>query len=568
MKQILVWVLLLMLPCPGQVVLTEVMFDPIGSEHSDEFVELYNAGTVVVNLSGWQICDGSSCDEIIAPNGGAVSLLPGQYAVILDPNYFSDSSDAYLMPPQALVATIAGATFGTNGFSNSVGEAVILRTADGDTAQHYLYTPDNAPGFSDEKRDPGGGNASANWGNSRWLNGTPGRRNSLTPADIDLEIRRFTIPAAGLQTGVPVIFHLVVKNIGRRPLNGFTLQKFYDENGNLWADPGEIIETGEVPTELAPGDSLAVEDRFENPPYGPLRPGVYLSVPGDGDTLNNVATHPVFVDDPARVGIIINEIMFEPASGLGEWVELYNRGSTEVNLRNVLFADARDTLLISATDRWLPSGAFVVLGKDSAIAGQYGIPPDQLVIAGKFPTLNNDFDDLQLLGPSLVRYERVNYTGDWYGRKVERGISLEKINPEFNGQMPGNWAAAVATSGSTPGKPNSVLVQPGVSSADLDISPNPFSPDGDGHEDFAVIRFQLDTNILFVNVRIFDIRGRLVRFLANGMAVAGRGQLVWDGKDDNGRVARIGAYICYLQALDTERQTTRQFKKTIILMKQ
>lgn len=556
-----------MLPCFGQVVLTEVMFDPVGSERSDEFVELYNAGTVAVNLAGWQICDGTACDEIIAVNGGALVLLPGQYAAILDPNYFSDSSDTYLIPPEALVATIAGATFGTNGFSNSVAEAVILLTAGGDTAQHYSYTLDNASGFSDEKRDPAGSNDPSNWGNSRWQNGTPGRRNSLTPAEIDLAITRFTITAANLQTGVPVPFHLVIKNIGRQPVSGFTLQKFYDDNGNSRADPDEMINSGEILTGLQPGDSLIIEDIFLNPPYGEVRAAVYVQVPGDEDTLNNGATREIFVDDPARIGIIINEIMFEPATGLGEWVELYNRGSTEVNLRMVLLADARDTLAISATDRLLPPGAFVVLGKDSAIAGQYGIPPDQLVITGKFPTLNNDFDDLRLLGPSFARYDRVNYTADWYGREVGRGISLEKINPAFNGQMPGNWAASVAAEGSTPGQPNSVALDLAPTNAALEISPNPFSPDGDGHEDFAVIRFQLDTNISFVNVRIFDIRGRLIRYLANGAAVAGQGQLVWDGKDDDGRIARIGAYICYFQALETERQIAREFKKTIILMK-
>ena len=39
----------------GDIVLTEVMFDPSGSEHYDEFVELYNTGPDTVDLEGWTV---------------------------------------------------------------------------------------------------------------------------------------------------------------------------------------------------------------------------------------------------------------------------------------------------------------------------------------------------------------------------------------------------------------------------------------------------------------------------------------------------------------------------------
>ena len=40
----------------GQILLSEVMADPAGSEHHDEFVEVLNTGhTDTLDLSGWRV---------------------------------------------------------------------------------------------------------------------------------------------------------------------------------------------------------------------------------------------------------------------------------------------------------------------------------------------------------------------------------------------------------------------------------------------------------------------------------------------------------------------------------
>jgi hypothetical protein len=71
-----------------------------------------------------------------------------------------------------------------------------------------------------------------------------------------------------------------------------------------------------------------------------------------------------------------------------------------------------------------------------------------------------------------------------------------------------------------------------------------------------------------MNIRLFDVRGRLIRFLANGEPVASQGQFIWDGKDEEGRYARIGVYICFIEALNPEKHLVSQLKETIIVMKQ
>lgn len=553
----------------AQVILTEVMFDPAGPEASDEFVEIYNPGSEPVDLSGWQIGDGTGFDNLAETPGSGLILQAQQYAVILDLDYFLDSSSTYnaLIPPEALILTIEGTTLGSGGLSNSTAETVMLLNAAQDTVQRYLYSIGNTPGYSDEKIELAEDNSPANWGDSRRLHGTPGSRNTLTRPVFDLAITRFELLGTALAAGGNAPFEMVIKNLGRVVIGDFRWETFYDWNHNRLPDEDEIQGITLYSAFLQPDDSLEIAEEFRNIPFGEVPFGVAVWVNADEDSGNNVMVTSALVDNPAGVGLVINEIMFEPETGLAEWVELYNRGSEPFNLRYLFFADARDTIAVSAGDDFLEPGGFIVLGGDSAIAGQYPVAPEQLRVSPRFPALNNDVDDLRLLGPTFITYDRVNYSEDWYGREVEPGTSLEKLNPAFNGQIKQNWAASAAPGGSTPGRENSLLITALPAQGQLQITPNPFSPDGDGVDDFAAIYVQLPVETAFINLRIFDTRGRMIRRLADGEPAASRGQFVWDGKDEQGRIARIGAYVCLLEGLNAERQVHIGLKKVIILVK-
>jgi flagellar hook assembly protein FlgD len=99
----------------------------------------------------------------------------------------------------------------------------------------------------------------------------------------------------------------------------------------------------------------------------------------------------------------------------------------------------------------------------------------------------------------------------------------------------------------------------------LNCSPNPFSPDGDGHEDFTIISYELPTSAALVRIRIFDARGRLIRTLANGEPSGAHGQVVWDGLTDRREKARIGIYIVLLEALDASGGSMQATKCTVVV---
>jgi regulation of enolase protein 1 (concanavalin A-like superfamily) len=45
---------------PGDIVINELMYDPISGDDDDQYVELYNRGTNTINLGGWQLTGGVS----------------------------------------------------------------------------------------------------------------------------------------------------------------------------------------------------------------------------------------------------------------------------------------------------------------------------------------------------------------------------------------------------------------------------------------------------------------------------------------------------------------------------
>jgi agmatine/peptidylarginine deiminase len=83
--------------------------------------------------------------------------------------------------------------------------------------------------------------------------------------------------------------------------------------------------------------------------------------------------------------------------------------------------------------------------------------------------------------------------------------------------------------------------------------PNPFNP----NTTFSFELLYADQ----VELKIFDAQGRLVRTLIDGLASAGRTELSWDGRDDQGRPLPSGVYQYRLRAAGLE------YSRPAVLMK-
>src|SRR5580704_16125556 len=68
----------------AQIVITEIMYDPSGSDVGAEWIEIYNASNSPIDLTKWKVNDGTN--HVLNPppkNGGHGSLLLGANAYLI-----------------------------------------------------------------------------------------------------------------------------------------------------------------------------------------------------------------------------------------------------------------------------------------------------------------------------------------------------------------------------------------------------------------------------------------------------------------------------------------------------
>ncbi|MCD6177135.1 MAG: T9SS type A sorting domain-containing protein, partial [Candidatus Cloacimonetes bacterium] len=83
--------------------------------------------------------------------------------------------------------------------------------------------------------------------------------------------------------------------------------------------------------------------------------------------------------------------------------------------------------------------------------------------------------------------------------------------------------------------------------------PNPFNPT-------TTISFSVAQTSSLVNIEIFNIKGQKVKQLINEILPAGKHDVVWNGKDDNGKQAASGVYFYRMKSGDIQ-----QSKKMLLL---
>ena len=117
----------------------------------------------------------------------------------------------------------------------------------------------------------------------------------------------------------------------------------------------------------------------------------------------------------------------------------------------------------------------------------------------------------------------------------------------------------------TPGYENSVAQREIPEQVIITVTPNPFSPDGDGFEDEAEISYEIPFEAANINLRIYDVRGRLIRTLIAGVLTVSQGNAIWGGLSDSREPMRIGIYIVHLEVLKSTSGSVAESKTTIVL---
>jgi hypothetical protein len=218
---------------------------------------------------------------------------------------------------------------------------------------------------------------------------------------------------------------------------------------------------------------------------------------------------------------------------------------------------SRESILLPSELPAVPPGGYLLVAADSVVHSHWPGLAEALdavvcIVQRSSLGLSNEGDAVYLLRTDDVCIDSVEYSATWHHPLLPSGDgrSLELLQPTLRSLGARAWTSCTHPSGGTPGARNSAWSEAPTDEAALSLSPNPFSPDGDGYEDHCVISWQLPSSVSLLRLRIYDMSGRCIRTMENVVPSGQRGMSVWDGLDSHGRRARIGPYVVLVQALD------------------
>ena len=145
------------------------------NEDTDEFIELFDAGTEPLDVLNWQFTDGNATDIIQPFRGSQTTIPPQSYALIFDAEY----ADDYDLPPKTILLTTKNTTLGDG---LQINDPITLFDVSGEKVITTYSPPFRAKnGISAERVDVTIGDVPENWKASvHPSEATPGRENSVS----------------------------------------------------------------------------------------------------------------------------------------------------------------------------------------------------------------------------------------------------------------------------------------------------------------------------------------------------------------------------------------------------
>ncbi len=539
------------------IVINEIMADPnpVVGLPEWEYVELYNTTEFGIDLKDWRIQIGANDNTF-----GNYVLAPHGYVILCHNDAVAELREF-------------GDCIGFSSFSvGNTSSAMYLYSQSGNLISRVNFSStwyhdpekDNG-GWSVEQIDPLNPCAGAsNWTASEEVSGgTPGRINSVNGENnVSPQVER-------------------VSMFGNQ-----IVQLWFDQQMNsaelLETQHFLVEETGEYPqqTVINPLDGTYVELYFD---LGFAEGVVYTLVINE---VTNCVGTAIEADTRVQFGIpneiaegeiLINEILFDPIAPGVDYVELYNNTDKTFDLSTLMlgvikesFPNPADTTLkeITADSRLFLPYTYVLLSTNSEIVGQqYDCPTDNFVQMASFPSYANAGGTAVLMGKDGTVVDQMFYSEKMHYPllKVTKGVSLERVSFDQPSMNADNWhSAAESAHFGTPGQPNSMMQSAEPSNDEISISPDIFSPDGDGFDDECFINYHFDEVGYTMNIYIFNVAGQLIRHLAKGELVGQEGSALWNGLDNNGKKVPVGVYVVVTEVFNFE-GTVKKFKNAVIV---
>ena len=537
-------------PQSFDVVINEIMADPtpVVMLPDYEYIELYNTTNLPINLKDFVLRIGTTNKTI-----GEVTINPHGYLILCDDG------------AQSLFEQY-GNTYSFSSFSvSNAGVDISLINPVGLVISFAEFTDDwynssfkNNGGWSVEQIDPlnpclGKYNWTASNDNK---GGTPGAINSVNAVNSDVVN--------------PELLRAALENDS-------TVRLFFSEpmNSSAVLNPANYsISNGlsvyGVPFGIAPQYQSVILYLNQPVQYGTIYTVTIT------DTLTDCVGNPLAISSSVRFAIadslevgdvVINEVLYDPVSGVDDYVELINRSNKIIDLRYVTLATLDDSLLLDDQSYIAPNGFLLFPGEyvaftetvDEVINYYSPIAPNQILEISDMPTYSNEKGIVVLATAAGITLDLLEYNADMQDPILESvdGVSLERIDYDRPAADLTNWHSAASTVNyGTPGYKNSQYSKYEGGSK-ITVSPETFSPDNDGYNDVLNIAWNFDRTGIVCNMKIFDSNGRFIKNIMQNAPLGTEGVISWDGKDENGETAPIGIYIVFADIFASDGYTDK-----------
>ena len=506
-----------LVPTPPPLRITELMYEPAPPDSNSqygpedfEFIELKNVGAKPLAIGGMRFGDGVvfTFPDKTLPAGGYVLVA-------------SNTAAFKSRYPTVADSLIAGQY--VSGHLNNGGEHLLLEGRFGETILDFSYSPDwypaaNGDGFSigivNPLADPSTWADPESWWPSQYAGGTPGANNVgmaphtvvinelLAHTDADprqdwVELKNTTAQSISVggwylsDSGANLKKYQIAPGTAI-PAGGYLLLTQRDNFGNT-GDPGyrspigfgeyggkvyltaadssdnllgyrEVQEFDASDREFAFTRYTKSTGRTDFVAESQATPGADNAYPLIGGvTVGGVTYSP---------GVIINEVMYHPATDADEFLELRNWTNVSVPLYDPAYPD--DTWKFDGGITYtfppgisIPAGGYLlVVNTDAAtFRSKYGVPQGVQILGPYTGLLNNAGDNVKLFRPGepdpappyQVPYyllDRVEYkpVAPWPTPPDGYGPSLQRLQPGAYGNDSVNWGPGPDEG--TPGQPN------------------------------------------------------------------------------------------------------------------
>ncbi len=545
---------------PYDIVINEIMADPIPSISlpESEYIELINASNYELMIEKWILGVGSK--ETLIPK---CTIAPGGYIILCD------EDDTLEFKPFGRVLSMNSLPI-----LNNSGQSLYLKDSSSIVMSHLNY---DISWYQDDYKSEGG------WaleqidphnpcsGKPNWLaskaneGGSPGTVNSIFASNPD-----FSAPAL---TKAIILGDSILE---------VSFNESYDRLLAYSLDFYRIDHSFPAPycVELIEPDFMSLKLYFHKSFDKNL---LYTLTLKEG--FSDCAGNTIFGDDyimfgiPAKsdsLSIVLNEILFNPRPNGVDFIELFNRSSSIIDLSDLRIA-SRDinslelksiTPLSNSSQLILPGEYFAFTTDIDDILMQYPFAREENILKlSGMPSYPNDNGRAVLLDKGLHIIDEMTYSEKMHFPLLVsvEGVSLERLHPDKSSWDETNWHSASESIGfATPGQENSQYLTDIETADPVYVEPEIFSPDNDGHEDLSSLYYAFTEPGYVANVIVFDALGHRIQVLANNELLGTSGSFVWDGRNSGGELVGRGIYVFFMEVFNLK-GNLKVYKKICVL---